>query len=255
MNNIYFFSGTGNSLKIAQDIAKGLPNVNVISIAKEINKEITSPIDCVGLVFPVHFGAPPPIVVDFIEKLKTIQINYIFAIATCNDFPGGTLYLTAKYFKKFGKKLNSSFVIHLPGNYIPKYSPLPKIKQQERFDKANEINKDILRIIKERKDTKISKLGWLFSIFPAILSNKRKMLSRDKDFWVNETCNNCGICQKICPVQNIEIVEGKPVWLHKCQLCFACLHWCPKEAIEFAKKTVGRARYQNPAVKLNNFLG
>jgi len=26
--------------------------------------------------------------------------------------------------------------------------------------------------------------------------------------------------------------DGRPVWQHHCEQCFACLQWCPKEAIQ-----------------------
>lgn len=34
-NRIYFFTGTGNSLKVAKDIAKALPNCELVAIYKD----------------------------------------------------------------------------------------------------------------------------------------------------------------------------------------------------------------------------
>ncbi|MDR2194165.1 MAG: 4Fe-4S binding protein [Treponema sp.] len=47
----------------------------------------------------------------------------------------------------------------------------------------------------------------------------------DKKFTVNNNCTGCGICEKVCPVDNIEILNNKPQYKHHCEqqdfLCFA----------------------------------
>ena len=76
----------------------------------------------------------------------------------------------------------------------------------------------------------------------------------DKQFWVTDRCNSCGICVKVCPVNNINLIEGKPVWQHKCEHCLGCLQWCPKEAIQFGKSTAKRKRYHHPDIKVQDFM-
>ncbi|PIU25867.1 MAG: hypothetical protein COZ07_10650 [Candidatus Infernicultor aquiphilus] len=34
----------------------------------------------------------------------------------------------------------------------------------------------------------------------------------DRSFQYDEKCNGCGICTRICPVNNIKMVENRPVW-------------------------------------------
>jgi MinD superfamily P-loop ATPase len=54
---------------------------------------------------------------------------------------------------------------------------------------------------------------------------------------VSERCNGCGICARICPVKNIDLAKGRPVWRYHCEQCLACLHWCPRSAEEYGKDT------------------
>ena len=58
----------------------------------------------------------------------------------------------------------------------------------------------------------------------------------DRKFWVDEKCNQCSLCSKVCPVQNIALQGGNPTWNHRCEQCFACLQWCPQGAIQYGKK-------------------
>jgi hypothetical protein len=38
------------------------------------------------------------------------------------------------------------------------------------------------------------------------------------------------------------------------ELCMAFLQWCPKEAIQFEKDSIGRKRYHHPDVKISDVL-
>jgi MinD superfamily P-loop ATPase len=75
----------------------------------------------------------------------------------------------------------------------------------------------------------------------------------DKKFKVNSNCNGCGTCKKVCPVDDIKIVDNKPVWLNHCTQCAACFSWCPQEAI-YGTNLAARTHYRNPNVKLKQMM-
>ena len=109
----------------------------------------------------------------------------------------------------------------------------------------------IAKIIGEGRRGKIESNFFLINmIFSGLIYtvNAPKIPRMDGGFWLNEKCNSSGVCAGVCPVNNIEMQEGKPRWLHHCQQCLACLHWCPQEAIELGKKTPGRKRYHHPEI-------
>jgi MinD superfamily P-loop ATPase len=82
---------------------------------------------------------------------------------------------------------------------------------------------------------------------------KRLIPAEDKKFALNDSCNGCGICERICPVENIRIQGGKPVWLHSCEQCAACFSWCPSEAIT-GTNLASRTRYRNSVITLDQML-
>ena len=49
---------------------------------------------------------------------------------------------------------------------------------------------------------------------------------------------------KSCPVGNIRLVDGHPVWGKQCIHCMACLHFCPRKVIQYGKATQKKGRYR-----------
>ncbi|MGA1790521.1 MAG: EFR1 family ferrodoxin [bacterium] len=255
---LYYFTGTGNSLKIARDLAEVLNHTDLCPMAGLIAEEhISVSSDRVGIICPVYMWGLPLIVQDFIEKLNLNKSQYVFAVLTYGGFPAGTLKQIDKLLHSKGLKLSAGFGVRMPGNYIPMYGAFSEKKQAELFSKEKEKIEQIAEMIEENKSVNIKgcffPADWIFSGLIHKLGSQ-KMLGLDKDFWVNEKCNGCGICAKVCPVNNIKMNEEKPIWQHHCQQCLACLHWCPQEAIEFGKHTPGRKRYRHPEVYMEDMI-
>ena len=64
-----------------------------------------------------------------------------------------------------------------------------------------------------------------------------------KDFYVKDSCIGCGKCAKLCPLNNIKLVDKKPVWSDQCTHCMACIGNCPVEAIEYGTITQDKEPY------------
>lgn len=67
-------------------------------------------------------------------------------------------------------------------------------------------------------------------------------------FTVSDACIGCGKCVQLCPLNNIRLDKDKPVWGSNCTHCMACICYCPKEAIEYGKRSVGKPRYHFEAL-------
>ena len=55
-------------------------------------------------------------------------------------------------------------------------------------------------------------------------------------FRATDSCIGCGKCVELCPLNNIRLENGRPVWGKNCTHCMACICYCPKEAIEYGKR-------------------
>ena len=80
---IYYFSGTGNSLYVARELQKRITDSIIIPMVSLLNKKvIRTQGKTVGFVFPVHALTIPIAVKRFIKKTDMESSEYIFAIAS-----------------------------------------------------------------------------------------------------------------------------------------------------------------------------
>ena len=254
---LFYFSSTGNSLQTARDLAAQMGETELIPIPKAVLAEtVTCSSDRIGLVFPVYIWGLPLIVTRFIEKLKLPAERYVFAIATCGGSTGATLKQTSKLLAARGITLSAGFKITMPGNYTPMYGAVTEEKQQKLFEKEQNKIKEIAGIVKNGEQGPMVNGFFLINWLGGALyrTSMPRLPEGDRKFWVQDTCNGCSICEKICPVSNISMHENKPQWLHHCEHCMGCLQWCPQEAIQFGKKTEGRKRYHHPGVTVGNIV-
>ncbi|MBN2008863.1 EFR1 family ferrodoxin [candidate division KSB1 bacterium] len=252
---IYYFTGTGNSLYVAKKLGEKMDNSKLISIAIAIQQNDIELSETAGIVCPIYMHNIPLIVVDFIKKLK--QPNYFFIVFAGGGELGGCLNETKKLCDSQQLELSSLFNIKMPSNYTP-YGCPSESEQQKDFNDANAKIDEIAQVINsQEKVIEKNNTGFIRTyIHPGLLYKLgyKYINVMDKSYLADENCNGCAICQKVCPVNNITIEAGKPVWHSHCQQCYACLQWCPKEAIQFGDKTIGIQRYHNPFVKVNEII-
>ena len=251
---IYYFSGTGNSYAAAKHLAEGLgEDLMDISVAvKEGNYEYTLAQDeKLGFVFPVYAWAPPKIVTDFVKNLELYYSGdpYIFAVCTCGASAGKTMDLFEKALEENGLVLDSGFSIVMPDNYIPMFEVDSDEEIAEKLAKAEKTLDNILRAIKLGwSDFFRVKRGKLSGILTTVVNPLFSMGAlKTKSFYVTDDCIGCGLCEKICTSNCIEMAADKPVWTaDACNMCLACLNRCPAKAIQYGKKTEKRGRYVHP---------
>lgn len=252
---LFVYTGTGNSLWIARRLGLELKEAN-LQFMPSLSKEFEVEADGVGIIFPVHIWGLPIRVVRFINHLQIKPGTYFFALAVNAGQTAATLPQLKKLMSTRKWPLSLGYSIIMPSNYIPWGGPGPMDTQQKLYRKAREKVKVISGSILQGKREKVDRGPlWQNLLFSFIYKMSfRSVCKMDKKFWVDDKCNLCGICSKICPAENIEMRNEKPEWLHRCEQCLACLQWCPQEAIQYGKKTVKYPRYHHPEITLEDML-
>ncbi len=242
--DIYYFSGTGNTLYAAHHLANRL-GAKLKPVAALVNESgIETDADAIGIVFPVYYGDLPVVVKKFLGHLEKIKGKYIFAVATYGGGAGSSFKTMSQILEARGGILSASYGVHMPQNAFRK----PWENNDATLDHAL---RKMERIADDAKDRKTGKHypGVLMKPILCLMHEAFKPLYKkgmlkysnaspetdfdmlvhlaDKSFTVSDACNGCRICANVCPVRNINIANGRPIWLNRCENCLACYDWCP----------------------------
>lgn len=245
---IFYFTSTGNSIQVARSFSGELVSIPaVLKGAKRYWKD-----DVIGIVTPTYFGAPPKPVMEFIKDVK-LESEYLFYVLTCGNTPARAYDIILDLASEVGLRFDYINSIKMVDNYFPYFN----VKSQVETLPSKHVDENLNRIIQDVKCRRqfIAKsdwygkiAGWYMSIFP--LSPKAY-----KNFYlIEEKCDHCRICEKVCPLGNIVMSESlTPIIRSKCLTCGACYHNCPSGAIHY-KGEKSDYRYRNADVSLTDII-
>ncbi len=282
---IYYFSGTGNCLYTARMIGTE-NNFKVISIPQFLkSSDNTVQAERIIIVFPSYLAAAcgvPLIVERFVRAIEDIELKKITAVCTCGGYEivnaNPSLIKLKKIIESAGGRLETRFSLRLPMNNLDyEHIPVPIEKRTEhiltqaesklqkiskqigsstggQFEISNTLFNFIIQpLFKIMKNATLNSLrGYAEEVNPSLSCNELLPLT-DRRIKVKENCNGCGVCARICPVENIELINGSPQFMHKCEVCFACDEWCPQGAIQHWGRSRG-VKYHHPKIKINDMF-
>ena len=253
---IFYFSGTGNTKWVAQQISEAIGE-SLIYIPDAIRQgayeyELKEG-ETIGFCFPTHGWQPPRLVRDFIKNLifnlqSSIFNNYCWALTTCGDNMGEAMTILNKDLAMIGLKATTQFAVIMPESYVclPFMKTDPVEKEHVKIEKARQQLPHIIDTIRAQKEGVVELVkGATPRLYSYVIGGyfNAKMVN-DKKFTVDaDVCIKCGKCQKVCPVDNIQ--GTPPEWIHngRCTSCLACYHYCPVHAINCGERTRKRDQY------------
>lgn len=251
---IFYLSGSGNSLYAAQQIADKLQECRLETIGSYLRKPYAVKDEVVGILCPVYCFALPPMVAKFLEALQA-QPKYCFGVVTMGGNQGRALKQMSDFWAGKRIALNYGQAVKMPDNFFG--IPLEaRVKLLEDAEPAiTQIAKDIADCKADVTAVKEAMLWKLFgtSVSWWYLKNRLKFDNMTVDA---AKCVSCGICQDVCQMQNITLVDGKPTFGNNCASCLGCFHWCPQSAISAGKLTLDNSkRYVHPKINLQMMKG
>lgn len=250
---IYSYSGTGNSLWTARTLAAHLGD-EVVPMHRLQAGRVAVMGDRPGIVFPVHMWGVPAPVLDFVGRMDLPPGAWLWAVAVNAGQVSRTLVQLQEVLAARGVGLQGGWSVVLPSNYLPWGGPGPEEDQRARIERTRTRLAEVAGLIREGREQQVERGPlWQRALFTRLyhLSFPR-VPGMDKDFWVDDKCNGCGTCATVCPAGNIAMNAGRPTWRHACEQCLACIQWCPRQALQYGKRTPAYARYHHPEVKLSD---
>ena len=249
---IFYFSGTGNSRWVAEQLATAFSET-LVSIADVYSSDrvfTLAPRERLCFVFPVYSWGPPPVVLRLVASIRlTEKPAYLYFVCTCGDDTGMTADIFCEAVRKRGWECQAGFSVVMPNTYVclPGFDIDWRDIAETKCSLAEERVAEIVRLVGEN----VRRIDCLAGRFPRVKSYLiRPLFNRfwtsPEHFRVEDSCVSCGKCVQVCPLHNIQLVEGKPVWGKECASCLACYHHCPRHAVAYGKYTRGKGQYTFP---------
>lgn len=243
---ILYFTGTGNSRYIAKKLAE-VTNETLICINDKIKAKDTDTIlvkDRLVFVVPTYAWRIPKVVEEWILKTEFLGARKAWFVMNCGDSIGNA----AKYNKELcDEKLLSykgTAEIVMPENYIAMFEAPEHEESLKIIKKAEAVIENVANLLMEKQQISEKKIDFKDKLKSGPINPFfYKFCVKADPFTVKDNCITCGKCEKLCPLNNISIKNGRPMWGKSCTHCMACICNCPTESIEYGKKSVGKVRY------------
>ena len=254
---ICYFSGTGNSRHAADRLVAALPSAELQPIVPLLALE--DPIlraDTIGIVFPIHAFTIPHVVDQFLKQVEMPNASYVFALAT-RECSSRVATRIDRLLRRKGRRLDAFYSVRGPQSYLPVF---PAATDEDAVLMDRELDRVIPSIVDGARDgvRVLPRDGPILALVARTLFPLMTSIYRLTDgyhlgdrFYANERCTGCGRCAEVCLTRRITISEETPGWDPgtDCLQCFACLHYCPEQAIQVRmSNTRDKGRFHFPGI-------
>lgn len=273
---ILYFSGTGNTRWVAEELGKELnqrgmecaPAISIESIDVKEANHLLAKSDAVLFGYPIYGSYTCELMVKFLQQMEIpartkvgffctqwmfsgdgARVGYEIISKVEKGFPEGAK--RSQIVVKWGMHFNMPNNLNCGGfGWIPITNDPVKIGRVLSRNKRK-IKKYADKIVGGRTYRKgYSRLAWLLGLVqrPGYLKIYTRFQSA---FKIDQgKCTRCGKCFKVCPAENI-MKEPEGYVIHdKCAACMRCYNFCPAKAITFFGKPhmEGKDTYKGPIV-------
>ena len=243
---ICYFTATGNCLYVSRRIGGEL--LSIPKLMREEKIEITD--DAVGVVCPVYCGEMPKMVREFLLK-ASIKTDYFFFVYTYGMADSVAKPNAIAAAQDGGLTVSYVNTLKMVDNFLPGFemqNQMDTVGEKKIEEHLEQICRDIAARTVNAKPVGVSdKLK--MKVIRDTMGKSILKGTAAQSYIVNDDCIRCGICAKVCPANNITVTD-KVTFGDRCEVCYACLHNCPKNAIHLKnEKSAVRFRNENVTVK------
>jgi ferredoxin len=238
--SIRYFSGTGNSWRIASECAERFRAAGYATDMESIRRERPPDpaADAVGFCFPVHALDLPPNAVSYLRGLPVParRVPVLLIVTGGNlDNCGWALETGARLLDQRGYTVRIGELIRMPINWTPFHSA-PEDEENKRMiaegvRRAGGLGEEFLEGKSRMRPRSLRTFGPAGSVLMRTLYHRRGVYQLWKFFETGSRCNGCGLCARLCPTASIRLQDVKPVWSGGCVQCMRCFNFCPNRAI------------------------
>ncbi len=244
-----YLSGTGNTKHCVEKLLCLLDEMaEAVPIENHNAPEALRHHDFIVLAYPVQFSNAPILVRDFIRRHSAYwRGKKVLCVATMGLFSGDGAGCSARLLKRYGAKVVGGLHIHMPDSVCDVKLLKRPIERNKEIVRA--ADRKIERAAEKIKNGKYPHDGiYFYDRIAGFLCQRLWCYGKTKDYAggpkIGTECIGCGLCEKLCPMRNFRMENGKAVAGKRCTMCYRCISSCPKKAITLlGNKVVEQCRF------------
>ncbi len=244
---IVYFTGTGNSRYCAQMLATALDDelFNVFRFIRNGSAAALHSEHPWVFVAPTYGWQLPRIFADFLRSSSFTGCKAVYFVMTCGSEIGNAGVKIKQLCAEKGLEYRGVLQAIMPENYVAMFAVPGAAEAAKIVEAARPCLETAICKIRAGEPLPDEKSGVPDKLKTAVLNPLfYRFFITAKHFYATDACIACGKCEQNCPLNNIRLENGKPVWAANCTHCMACICACPEEAIEYGRRSKGKPRYQ-----------
>ncbi len=252
---IYFYTGTGNSYRVATWIAEAARSAGAAVTVRPVEsgdpvKEIgQGETALLGLATPTHGFTTPWAMLRFALRLPRRNGTRALVVATRAGGKIGPLFtpgiegsatcLAALVLALKGYRVRGVTGVDMPSNWIALHPGLAPDTVAGIVVRAREKTTRFTDVILSGQRRFTGLIPLLIGLYFFYISLGYLLIGRfflSKLFFASDRCTGCGLCAKHCPNQAIKMRGSgdhrRPYWTFHCESCMRCMAYCPTRSVE-----------------------
>ena len=243
---ILYFSGTGNS-RYAAEVLAAVTGDDLHDMTPDLRSRKAPALHSESpwvVAAPAYAWRLPRIVESWLRGAKLTGSKQVYFVLTCGSSTGNARGKAKHLARLCGLQDMGLCSVVMPENYVAMFTVPEEELACEIIREAVPVLERAGRQILQRKpfERELPQAGGGF-LTEVVNPLFYALCVKDKRFFVTDACTGCGLCEKRCPMTNIRLEDGKPVWGGECTHCMACICRCPREAVEYGRGTKGKRRW------------
>ena len=264
--NIFYFSGTGNTWWVAEELVRQLKDKGLAAVAHSI--EAISSAEAailigesalVGFGYPIYGSDLPDPMKNFMAGLPKVSARKTLVFCTQWLWSGDGAAIGASFLKDKGYKVDWGEHFLMPNNVTVSIIRFPYTNDPARLSVVlNRARKRIEHITEKIVSGKSFRRG--FNKISFLMGCLQRLPYRgfyhklQNDIAVDPlTCIDCGECVRLCPAENIFYNGNDYLTRGSCILCLRCYNFCPVTAITYMKRSHLQSRGEPYRGPVENF--
>jgi ferredoxin len=235
--SLRYFTGTGNSKRIAEICAEELAAAGYRAGIAAIPEAPAEGASLACFCFPVYSLDLPRIAKRYLESLTPAESRIKTLLLVTGGDPddfGWSLEEGRRILEAREYDLAYSSLVHMPNNWGPFMKAPDRSEAASMLEAGEAAARAATRafISGERyaRPMNLAKFGLLGSRFMRA-GFKLGVRRLWKLFRASAACTSCGLCARACPTGSIAMEGGRPRWSSSCEQCMRCFNLCPARAI------------------------